>query len=105
MKIYLAARYPRRRELREYDIALTDAGHLVTSRWVWQDEDHTPENGWKQSADWKQAAERDIHDMFCVDVLILFTEDPDTPWVRGSRHFEAGYMHGKGQRSHHRWPA
>ena len=90
-RIYLAARYDRREELRAYATQLTQAGYEVTSGWLWKDGAHE-----EPGDSWREVAEVDIKDIDRADHVILFTEEPDVWFPRGSRHFELGYAYGTG---------
>ena len=91
MKIYLAARYERRDELRPIAHQLSTAGHEVTSGWLWENAEHADPGD-----AWRIAAEVDILDIDRADTIVLFTEEPDVWFPRGSRHFELGYGFGTG---------
>ena len=92
MRIYLAARYPRRRELRAYGAQLEVLGHEVTSNWLLTDDDDldasmgTAENLPK----WEEIAEEDVLDILGSDVFIQFT---DGELWRGGNQFELGYAY------------
>lgn len=87
MKIYLAARYSRYKEMQKYRDDLQKLGHTVTSRWI--NGDHQAENDELEKMmgfavdDWK-----DIKNADCV---ISFTEKPRVASTsRGGRHAEHG---------------
>jgi nucleoside 2-deoxyribosyltransferase len=81
-KFYLAARFSRRAELRDYRDALKALGHVVTSSWLdIAEEDPTAA---------VKCAKRDIADIRAADILVAFTEPERSPWTRGGRHYEAG---------------
>ena len=99
-KIYLAARYSRLEELREYRDTLEEAGCIVTSRWL--------DNKANQRAN-AEAVERavheipleawvfaveDIQDIRACDILLSFTEKPKATRTRGGRHVEFGIAWG-----------
>lgn len=72
-------------------------GHEVTARWVngnheWegQNDDYIPEG---EAA---RYAMEDLADIDGADLLIAFTEEPDSGFSRGGRHVEMGYALGKG---------
>lgn len=73
MKIYLAARYGRRDEVREIRDELLALGHEVVSRWLDTDSDNN-----------------DMEDLLSADCLISFAEEPSSPHGRGGRHVEFG---------------
>ena len=87
LKVYLAAKYERRLEICTYrDNVRAIGSHEVTSRWL-DGEEH------KDVAALQMYARRDLEDIWKADLLIAFTEDPETLQPRGGRHFEAGYAH------------
>lgn len=88
MNIYLAARWSRREELRQYATALTNLGHHVTSRWLYTE----------RSAAQNQCL-MDLEDLFHAECCLNFTENPDAkPCQRGGRHVEFGLALSSGKR-------
>jgi hypothetical protein len=84
MRIYLAARYDRRHEMRDVARRLRAAGHAITSIWIEGLHEGVPE---VISAidDWDGVAE--------ADCVVSFTEHPtdNVSWAaRGGRHVEFG---------------
>ena len=85
MKIYLAARWGRRSELRGYRDELEKMGHTVTSRWL---DDH--DTGDADNAAF--VATQDLDDIIDANALIFFGEDPLLGLgKRGGRHVEFGF--------------
>lgn len=93
MKIYLAAPYTRREEMRGYAFELHKAGHSVTSRWVGETHQDNGVDGVKENEIEfnRRCAMEDIEDIRAADVLIFFSEPPRSSYSRGGRHFEMGY--------------
>jgi hypothetical protein len=98
MKIYLAARLGRFREMEERASELRRRGHVPTSRWHngshmfgYQSRDH-----WLHSPQLERAAVEDLHDIDEAEALLLFTESG--PQLGGGRHFEAGYAYARSKR-------
>lgn len=89
MKIYIAAKYHKRQELRPLSEALRFLGHEMTSRWIW---DH--EEG-KTIAD---AAIIDVEDVLRADCLIFIGEPQSSKNTGGGRWFEFGLAYGKEKR-------
>lgn len=85
---YLAARFSRRFELQGVRADLHRSGHIVTSRWIDDDE---------ESGDNSGAAIRDIEDIELADGLMVFTDEPRCA-TRGGKHFEAGHAYSLGKR-------
>jgi hypothetical protein len=95
MKVYLAARLGRYREMEDRASELRQRGHMPTSRWHsvitmpgYQNRDH-----WQQNPRLEQAAVEDLSDIDEADALVLFTESG--PQQGGGRHFEAGYAYAR----------
>jgi nucleoside 2-deoxyribosyltransferase len=98
MKFYLAAGFSRKNEMAEKAKQLQSMTIGVTSTWPWEDaspnasmadlgDEHLIVNGAK-----------DIAEIDAADGVILFTQDPTIPFLRGGRMHEFGYAHGKGKR-------
>lgn len=100
MKIYLAARFSRKEELKGYAEQLRQRGHTVISSWL--DTDWTDRPGESSVAPpeyRKEWASRDLNDIDSVDMVISFTEQPGIANAgRGGRHVEFGYALAKGKR-------
>jgi nucleoside 2-deoxyribosyltransferase len=85
VRIYLAARFGRRDELREIARALRRLGYVVTSSWLEQQEDAI------DSPDSPHLAALDLREIGECDVFVAFTDHPGTPGAeRGGRHVEFG---------------
>lgn len=98
MRCYLAARYSRHEELRQYANQLEKLGHEVTSRWI--NGEHEALGGdllGKGDSEFaRRCLEEDLEDLFAADTLIAFTEPactgsfPCGGVARGGRHVEFG---------------
>lgn len=89
---YIAARYERKHEMREFASQLQQIGILVTSSWL-HEPDYTPDELLHlSSAVMRGYAEDDLRDIASASVFIYFTEE--TPSIRGGRHVECGYAMG-----------
>ena len=90
MKVYFAARYRRRNELRHHVRLFEDRGHVVTSRWLWTTYDGGDATGSSACppAVRMQHAVEDLDDVLRADALILFAEPQQGG--RGGRHVEFG---------------
>lgn len=88
MKIYMAARYPRRFELQEEAKKLIAAGHEITSTWIY---------GQEEGMTYQEIALMDLADIDRADMVMSFTELGSPPHVRGGRHVEFGYGLAKGK--------
>jgi nucleoside 2-deoxyribosyltransferase len=98
IKIYLAAGYSKKNEIRERANELRQLGVEVTSRWL--DEPHDPNHvmGELTPEDYREIAVVDIEDIRRAGSFALFTQDPTVPFVRGGRMVEFGYAIAKEKR-------
>ena len=80
LKLYLAASWTRRSELKIYCRTLEDRGYEVTSRWLWENTTQRGEGAGN--------ALKDEEDVKRCDVLVAFTDE--VPLGRGGRHVEFG---------------
>lgn len=91
MKAYLAARYDRRDELREYAEKLRKELHFnITSRWLEESLPLTINLNDVSDEVNALSAEIDLADVSDADCLIFFSEDPTEGFKRGGRHVEFG---------------
>jgi len=91
LKVYLAARYSLKEQLKVYAAELQAEGIEVTSRWL--DEKYSPNTqmGEVPYSELVMFARTDLQDVEDADVLVFFTEDPENQPRRGGRHVEFGY--------------
>lgn len=100
MKIYIAAGYSRRHEMREIKRRLEDHGHVVTSRWL--EETHGESTGLSfveltgNALRGRPHAEKDVADVASAEMLVMFTS-PKSHGT-GGRHTEFGYALAAGKR-------
>lgn len=94
MRIYLASRFSRRDELREYATRLDAAGHSITSRWR-----YGPDKPYEQTSqiDALAHALRDEEDIMRADCVISFTEPRNEGYSSGGRHVEFGIARAAGK--------
>ena len=97
MRCYLAGRYAEKNRLNQLASQLRELGVSITSSWL--EEAHPPESKLKDIDRVKlpKYPQRDLDDIDAADILIFFSEDPDTATVRGGRHVEFGYALAKGK--------
>lgn len=99
MKIYLAARYSRRDQLRDVAEELRRIGHTITSRWL--ETDWLCNDVGRSTAAPPEYREQyaliDMEDVKVADVVVNFTEAPDSGG-RGGRHVEFGLAVAWGKR-------
>lgn len=81
MKIYLAGRYARLKELKRYAVTLEKAGHTVTARWLDGDEEGKTQ---------EQIAMMDWEDVVKAEMVIAFTDPYGSLNKGGGRHTEFG---------------
>jgi hypothetical protein len=83
MRIYIAAKYGRRFELRDVAKRLRGYGHEVTSRWL--------DNGEEQSMTPTSAALMDIEDVERADTVLFIAEEVGSLNTGGGRYVELGW--------------
>lgn len=81
MKIYIAARYGRKDELKTLFAKLEELGHECTSRWISDGEEGKTQ---------QQAAEMDVEDVLRADALLFVGEPSGSVNRGGGRWFEFG---------------
>jgi hypothetical protein len=101
MRIYLASRYSRAPQLREFRSKLEALGHTVTSRWI--DGGHElnrDSHGSAQAAHAERVrfAQEDFEDLLAAECVVSFTEEPRKTTTRGGRHVEFGAALALGKR-------
>lgn len=112
---YLAARYSRQAELRDYSADLIERGHAVPARWLLGNHEAQPlevipdpgesvaciafEQDILQAimdSESQAFAKEDMEDLVSADVAVFFTELPNAPLgSRGGRHVEFGVALGR----------
>ena len=97
-KLYLAARYSRRNEMRSLAATLRCNGFAVTSRWLTEDEPLDHKLGDQTPMFYTETARIDLEDIDKADTILFFAEDPLVGTPRGGRHVEFGYALGTGKR-------
>lgn len=90
MKIYLAARYIRRDELRGYAKKLRELGYIVTSRWLRETKDPVSTVADVTEAEHIRIAKRDLKDVARADMFVCFNNEAGMK-KRGGHHVELGY--------------
>jgi nucleoside 2-deoxyribosyltransferase len=95
-KIYLAARYSRREEMKDHAEKIEALGFEVTSRWVGGTHDLS-KGGQLPDGDYIMAAEKarryameDWTDLKAADLVVLFTDPEGSPAARGGKDVEWG---------------
>jgi hypothetical protein len=80
-RVYLAAMWGRRLEMRAVADQLAAQGCEVTSRWLWED----------KGGETADQATMDLADIVRSDVLVFFAQPHGSANRGGGRHFEFGY--------------
>lgn len=89
MKVYLAAKFERKMEMRGIRDRLVANGHEVTSQWI--DVEHTEDHNVQVTDEMRvNYAHMDIDDVLRADVLIAFSHPRSEPGIGGGRHVEFG---------------
>lgn len=89
MKIYIAAKYAKRYELRLVVDQLRAMGHECTSQWI--------DNG-EESKGQQDAALMDLADVDRADMVVFLAEPHRSQNIGGGRWFEFGYAYAKEKR-------
>jgi hypothetical protein len=101
LNIYMAGRYERQKELRDFrDFYEKKHNFNVVSTWL--DEDATYESSGEGYLGERAIAALD--DMDRADVIVIFGDPPGT-YSRGGRHVELGYMLKRVRDNHYQYPA
>jgi hypothetical protein len=96
--LYLCARYGRRAELQGYAVQLQARGYPLTSRWLTDPPAYRDTGTTPPPAAVRRVALEDVADVQLADLLLCFTEAPDSPYGRGGRHCEYGLALAWGKR-------
>ena len=90
MKIYIAAKYRRRFELRAVADTLRAVGHEITSQWL--------DNGEEEAGGPEAAAQMDVEDVLRADALLFIGEPQGSSNTGGGRWFELGLAYASHKR-------
>ncbi len=82
MKIYLAAPYAEMKQIQIWAARLEKAGHVITSKWIYGNEE-----GMTLHA----AAQMDLDDIDAADAVVSMILPKGTMFSSGGRHVEFGY--------------
>lgn len=89
MKIYLAARFGDKMQMRDVRTRLQDAGHEVTSQWI--DVEHSDDKAHTVTdEDRVRFARMCIDDVLRADALVTFSCERKDSQIGGGRHVEFG---------------
>jgi hypothetical protein len=87
VKIYLAAKFGQKAEMKEVRAFLINDGHEVTSQWLDVEEGVDTDAGVNRLAHY---AKMDVDDVLRADVLVTFSQEHKTLHSGGGRHVEFG---------------
>lgn len=89
MKVYLAAKFERQKDMRSVRDFLVSDGHEVTSRWI--DVEHESDEAHTVTDEMRiEYAHMDIEDVLKADALVAFSDPRSAPGSGGGRHVEFG---------------
>ena len=98
MRVYLAARYSRKKEIKALIPILLAHNILTTSRWLHETASENATLDQFTPAFCRQTAGIDLDDIDNSDTFVFFAEDPKIGTPRGGRHVEFGYALARGKR-------
>ena len=90
MKLYLAARFNRMKEMAALAPDILKRGHTITAQWITGKEDAI---GMTR----RQVAVMDASDVRDADALLFFAEPNGSANIGGGRHWEFGYAYALGK--------
>ena len=93
MKIYLAAKFGEKNEMREWAAFLKNDGHEVTSTWL-ESKNQTDREAPEEVL--VEAARQNLLDVLAADVLVTKSQEQGTVHTGGGRHVEFGYAVAEG---------
>lgn len=91
MKVYVAAQYARKREIRECSAILRDAGYEVVSTWHLEPHEANVTLAECGNDLLREYALRDLGEILQCEAFIFVAEDQHNQPPRGGRHVEFGY--------------
>lgn len=89
LRVYLAAPYRQKEQIRNYAIELQSLGIIVTSRWLDEPDKPTVQLKEQDPSILREYAAHDVDDVATADVMVLWT-DPTKTIVRQGRTLESG---------------
>jgi hypothetical protein len=113
VKIYLAAKFEQKMQMRDIRAFLQNDGHEITSRWI--DVEHEEDKSHTVTDEMRiRYAIMDVVDVRKADVLVAFSNLRSEPQIGGGRHVEFGIaleakkqiivVGPKGEHIFHYWP-
>jgi hypothetical protein len=98
IRVYLAARFSKKTEVKKLSGDLKRSGIVVTSRWLDEPVDENTGLNQVTTEYTERVALADVEDIDEAEFFVLFSENPESTWPRGGRHFETGYAYARGKR-------
>jgi hypothetical protein len=98
VRVYLAARYSRKKEIKALIPVLLEHNILTTSRWLQEEFSETATLNEFSPTFCRWTAGIDLDDIDNSDTVVFFSEDPTIGTPRGGRHVEFGYALARGKR-------
>jgi nucleoside 2-deoxyribosyltransferase len=98
MKVYLAARYSRKKEIKSLVPLLAENNIKTTSKWLDETGSDTAHLDEFTPSFCQATAYIDLADIEEADAFVFFAEDPKVGTPRGGRHVEFGYALARGKR-------
>ncbi len=98
MKVYLAARYLRKKEIKSLVPLLAANNITTTSKWLDETFSETANLDEFTPTFCRATAYIDLADIEEADTFVFFSEDPKIGTPRGGRHVEFGYALARGKR-------
>jgi hypothetical protein len=100
-RIYIAGRFSRRREFRNYAALLRQRGATIDARWLERDQTGFSaaqlRSGDKSAETYFDGvAAEDLRDLMRSNMLLSFTENDDAGYTSGGRHVEFGVAYVNG---------
>jgi nucleoside 2-deoxyribosyltransferase len=98
IKIYLAAQYSWRDQVKAHAKVLEDAGYEITSTWLKERKGSGTELTDLSNRFLREHAANDLRDIQAADMVIFFSVGPTELTKRGGRHVEFGLAYAMGKR-------
>ena len=98
MKIYVAAQYSWRDQVKAYAKQLEDAGFEITSTWLRERKGSGIELTELSNRFLREHAANDLRDIEAADMVVFFSVGPTELTKRGGRHVEFGLAYAMGKK-------
>jgi nucleoside 2-deoxyribosyltransferase len=98
VKIYVAAQYSWRDQVKAYAKQLEDAGFEITSTWLQERKGSGTELTELSNRFLREHAANDLRDIEAADMVVFFSVGPTELTKRGGRHVEFGLAYAMGKK-------